>query len=178
MFNNCINSIKPKFLLLLFITLLFIYGFGSSFLYRTFGLTGYIIGRFLFALACYFWFIHFHKGNHLLTEAHPFFQTPAFSLIFLLIFVDLYMIHLFDVPGNITALLKQDISSILCDTFIALTAGIFEETIFRGIGADTFCAWYKETNHPLCHSAIWTSLIFGLSHLSNMNGTDSSQVWI
>ena len=60
------------------------------------------------------------------------------------------MVHLFDVPGNITALLKQDISSVLCDAFIALAAGIFEETIFRGIGADTFCAWYKETNHPLC----------------------------
>lgn len=175
MFDEHIYRTKPGRTCLLFIGILMIYGFGGAFLYDRYGRSVYTACIFLFALFCLFLFLRVRRGNRLLKKDVP---VCVLSIVFLVIFIIGYVFTLFDVTGNIRAVLAQPLQSILINTFTALTAGIFEETVFRGYAADAFCAWYKKTKHPLCRSALWTSLIFGLMHLSNMNGTNTDEVLI
>lgn len=178
MLQKRIMNTKPLKLFLLCAGLMLIYSFGGALLYGIGSMKAYVIGRFLFGLLCLFLFLKVRKGNRLVNEKRPWYEKPTLCAVFLIIFIGLYMLDIFDVIGNISALLRQSRTSIITNTLLALTAGIFEETLFRGFGADTFAAWYKGAKHPLCWSALWTSLIFGLCHLGNMDGTNNKQVLI
>ncbi len=52
--------------------------------------------------------------------------------------------------------------------------GLCEETFFRGILANLFWDKHAKDSHGVWTAAIWTGLIFGLLHLFNMIGADSS----
>lgn len=62
--------------------------------------------------------------------------------------------------------------AILATTLIAVGTGIFEESLFRGTFFSVFMAnmQYRSRSYQLTRSAIYSSIIFGLIHLTNVIG--------
>ncbi len=62
--------------------------------------------------------------------------------------------------------------AILATTLIALGTGIFEESLFRGTFFSVFMAnmQYRSRSYQLTRSAIYSSIIFGLIHITNVIG--------
>lgn len=52
--------------------------------------------------------------------------------------------------------------------FMALSAGIFEETICRGLLFSLALDYFQKTAHPLVWAGISNSMVFGLLHFSNI----------
>lgn len=173
-----IDAVKPWRTIILFSILMVINGFGGSYLYASGGENAYAIGRLVFALVCFILFIFVRKGSSLLKEKHPIDTMPVLSAFFLVIFIGFYMGMVFSVPMEVSILFHRSVHEILLNTCIALTAGIFEETLFRGLLPEAFGRWYENSPHPLVFTALWSSLLFGLVHLSNYDGTNMHEVLI
>ena len=62
--------------------------------------------------------------------------------------------------------------AMLATTLIAVGTGIFEESLFRGTFFSVFMAnmQYRSRSYQLTRSAIYSSIIFGLIHLTNVIG--------
>jgi membrane protease YdiL (CAAX protease family) len=106
------------------------------------------------------WRLIFKKDYRPCKIGQDFLKTSIYCLPILIVWVVLIAIYAFNVKGNPFRMLAAS------QIPVAMTAGIVEEIIFREIGVAYLARQYKGAN-KFKFIVIFTSILFGLSHLIN-----------
>jgi membrane protease YdiL (CAAX protease family) len=118
------------------------------------------------------------KGEKLLTCPHPLAAAGTWGIVFLVVFLGVYMLYLLAVPLQAAAVMRLPREMRENVLMAAGEAGLLEETAMRMLALAAFVQWTEKRRHTLVLGALATSLLFGLIHLGNLNGTNTLQVWI
>lgn len=118
------------------------------------------------------------RGEKLLTCPHPLAAAGTWGIVFLVVFLGVYMLYLLAVPLQTAAVMRLPREMREDVLMAAGEAGLLEETTMRMLALAAFVQWTKKRRHTLVLSALATSLLFGVLHLGNLNGTNTMQVWI
>jgi membrane protease YdiL (CAAX protease family) len=84
-------------------------------------------------------------------------------------FLLLLFILVIGVPNNFLILSKIGVSKFLIVFFNALSAGLFEEFLVRGLCFEYFIDKLPKSKFNLLYSSIISSIIFGFLHISNIS---------
>lgn len=99
-------------------------------------------------------------------DAKP--KTPIINVIFLTLIILFFTIIVHPI-SNIKTIFSSSLLNIANCLVIALSAGIFEEFLVRLLLFDGFSQLLKNKKYSLLQASIYSSIIFGLFHLSNLS---------
>lgn len=127
--------------------------------------TGNII-TFLFVGMISIWIFKYLKTSKILTKNTKV-SIPVTTFIFILLLVAFFavIVHPFN---NINGVFKTPPVNIFNSFIIALSAGIFEEFLVRLLMFDGFAQLLKNQKYNLLQASIYSAVVFGLLHLSNL----------
>lgn len=95
-------------------------------------------------------------------------KLSILSIIFtsLLILFELFIIYASGLTDIVNQVLKSH--TFLIVLFTALSAGLAEEAIFRGLLQGAFSKLFQKSSHTFLIASIFSSILFGMVHLTNI----------
>lgn len=121
---------------------------------------------FIFISIIAFFIFNYVKTFKLLTTKYKV-RSPFITVLFILLLICFFAITVHPID-NIKNVLATSPLNIFNSFIIALSAGIFEEFLVRLLMFDGFAQLLKNQKYGLPLAAIYSSIIFGLLHLSNL----------
>ncbi|MCM0582769.1 CPBP family intramembrane metalloprotease [Weissella diestrammenae] len=107
------------------------------------------------------------KTTHLFEKNILHRRSSKMLIITLSIISFLWLFLALGMMNNITSILKLSPQLIILAMFSALSAGIFEEFLVRGLAVHFSMKFLEKSRYSIFLSVIFSSIIFGLLHISN-----------
>lgn len=125
----------------------------------------YAASRFVLAGLLSLWMFSFFKTAKLTTPSRIGFQRPIRIWLGLIV---IFFASLLVLKLNIIFAAGLKLGQLFNIALIAISAGVYEEVLCRGLLFSYFLGVFRSKKHVLLWTAVASSLIFGLLHLSHL----------
>jgi membrane protease YdiL (CAAX protease family) len=176
--SHLFSKFRKNRFLFVFLLAACLYWFIGPIAYAYFGLDRYLILHLCMAIL---WLVVYEKGMNgrkIVRDDDPWLKMPVLTVIYLFVFIFIYLFGILNVAGNIRTLFQQNGRIIFPSVVLAVSTGIFEETLFRGFLSSYFMQLCQKKKYPLFLTCLFSSVAFGLVHLTNLSGSNLHDVMI
>lgn len=166
MFQNKIQKTPAVKKILLSFMIYLVYLLVDYFLSMIKGISGNLLVLIFVAIMSLLIFNYVKTFKILKDDVRP--KTPIINTIFLILIILFFTITVHPI-SNIKTIFSSSLLNIANCFIIALSAGIFEEFLVRLLLFDGLSQLLKNKKYSLLQASIYSSIIFGLFHLSNLS---------